>query len=177
MLPQDSGTEIFGCKETRKVYVMSKGTVIPFNDMNPVKRAGIFERLLDDDKAMQDLQDLPLDESLEEFAHCLWGSATDRADFCESGELKSPENFMCSKNCRCVAWQSKAIVINGNRLTPQEIRILQLLASDDPDKSIADQLGITESTLNTHKSHLFEKTGAASKPGLVMVAMSNNLIP
>jgi DNA-binding CsgD family transcriptional regulator len=177
MLPEDSSSEIFGCKETKKLFLMSNGKVISFKEINPLKRAIIFSRLLEDKKAMDDLKDESLSEAVQSFAFCLWGSATDRADFCSKGNLNEPENFLCSKNCRCIDWESKSIVINGNRLTPQEVRVLQLLASDDPDKAIAHKLQITESTLNTHKTHLFDKTGAASKTGLVMVAMTNNLIP
>lgn len=68
----------------------------------------------------------------------------------------------------------KTTVIN---LTPRENEVIRTLASDFPDKQIADYLGITISTLNTHKTHLFEKFAVHSKTGLIMKAFELNIIP
>jgi DNA-binding NarL/FixJ family response regulator len=62
------------------------------------------------------------------------------------------------------------------RPTSRELEILSLFASDLCDKQIADHLGITESTLNTHKKNLFEKFDVHSKSGLISKAFHQKII-
>jgi DNA-binding NarL/FixJ family response regulator len=50
------------------------------------------------------------------------------------------------------------------------------MASEKPDKQIADDLNICESTLNTHKKNLFEKFNVYSKSGLITKAITNKII-
>lgn len=172
----DKSTELFGCRETKRVFALSNGKTIKFEELNPIKRALIFEKLLSDEVAIQDLKDLPQAEAIERFAFCVYGAADHEPDFDSNGNLKQADNFICSNNCKCLKWESKNITIDGNKLTPREIEIVTLLASDKPDKQIADELEITESTLNTHKKHLFEKFNVFSKSGLITKAISNKII-
>lgn len=176
LLLSDSSTEMFGCRETKKVFAISKGKTIQFSELNPIKKALIFEQLLNDDHAIADLKELSQSEAIEEFAFCLYGGLDHIPDFDSKGNLKASENFRCSNNCRCLKWNSKSISINGNKLTPRQIEIISLFASDLPDKQIADQLHISESTLDTHKRHLFEKFNVQSKSGLITKAISNKII-
>ncbi len=176
LLIGDKATELFGCRETKKVFALSDGKTISFNELNPIKRAQIFEKLLSDNVAFDDLKHLTQNEAIEQFAFCVFGAADHEPDFCSDGQLKEADNFICSNNCQCLKWNSKNITIEGNKLTPREIEIVTLLASDKPDKQISDELGVTESTLNTHKKNLFEKFNVASKSGLITKAITNKII-
>lgn len=172
----DTSTELFGCRDTKKVFALSNGQTIKFEELHPTKRALIFEKLLSDDVALEDLKTLSQAEAIERFAFCVYGAADHEPDFDSKGNLKQADNFICSNNCMCLKWCSKNITIDGNKLTPRELEIVTLLASDKPDKQIADELEITESTLNTHKKHLFEKFNVYSKSGLITKAISNKII-
>jgi DNA-binding CsgD family transcriptional regulator len=172
----DNSTELFGDRDTKRVYAFSNGHTIKFEDLNPIKRAQIFDKLLTDDVDLSDLKHLTQAQAIEQYAFCIYGAADHEPDFDEAGNLKKADNFMCSTNCPCLKWNSKSISIDGKKLTPKEIEIVLLLASDHPDKHIADQLKITESTLNTHKKHLFEKFEVNSKAGLITKAISNKII-
>lgn len=66
--------------------------------------------------------------------------------------------------------------LGGLHLTPRQLRVVQLCASDLCDKQIADQLGITISTLNCHKHLLFEKLQVHSKSGLINAAFHLKII-
>lgn len=176
LLISDKSTEVFGDRNTKKVYALSEGKTIPFSELHPVKRALIFEKLLDDEVAIADLKNLSQTEAIEQYAFCMYGAADHIPDFDSKGNLKPAENFICSTNCRCLKWKSKCISINGNRLTPRQLEIVTLFASDLPDKQIANKLHITESTLDTHKHNLFEKFGVNSKTGLITKAISNKII-
>jgi DNA-binding CsgD family transcriptional regulator len=172
----DTSTELFGCRETKRVFALSNGKTIKFEDLAPTKRALIFEKLLSDDAAIEDLKTLPQKDALERFAFCIYGAADHEPDFDEKGNLKQADNFICSNNCQCLKWQTKNITIEGNKLTPREIEIVTQMASDKPDKQIADDLNICESTLNTHKKNLFEKFNVYSKSGLITKAITNKII-
>lgn len=176
LLIGDTTTELFGCRETKKVYALSNGKTINFEDLNPHKKALIFEKLLLDDQALEDLKHLKQNEAIERFAFCIYGAADHEPDFDNDGNLKEADNFICSNNCQCLKWQSKKITIEGQKLTSREIEIVTLLASDLADKQIADCLRITDSTLNTHKKNLFEKFGVSSKSGLITKAIANKII-
>lgn len=172
----DKSTELFGCRETRRVFALSNGKTIKFEELHATKRALIFEKLISDEVALEDLKHLPQAEAIEHFAFCVYGAADHEPDFDCDGNLKKADNFICSNNCICLKWKSKNITIEGNKLTSREIEIVTLLASDKPDKQIADELEITESTLNTHKRNLFEKFNVSSKSGLIIKAISNKII-
>lgn len=176
MMQGDLSTEIFACRESKSVYALSDGKSIPFNQLNSKFRAQIFEKLLDDPKAIEDLKHLSAEDATEKFAFCIYGACDSNPDFCANGILKEADNFICSDSCTCLKWSSKNIKLNGNVLTSKEIQVIQLLATDLSDKMIADRLDITPSTLDTHKAHLFEKAGVHSKNGLIVAAIDQKII-
>ncbi|MRX40606.1 DNA-binding response regulator [Flavobacterium sp. LC2016-23] len=176
LLLGDNRTEIFGDRETKKSFFVSNGQTFTFKELEPLKKAQIFKQLLNDDVALEDLKDLNHEEATEQFAFCIYGAADHIADFNELGQLNKADNFICSNNCNCLKWKSKSINIDGNALTVREIEIVNLMASDLPDKRIADELKIAKSTLNTHKQNLFEKAGVKSKSGLITKAINQKII-
>jgi len=176
LIPGDHRTELFGIRETRKVYGLSNGATIPFANIDPLQKAEIFALMLQDSIAMEDLRYMTSEAALEEFAFCMYGDMDDTPDFTADGSAGPSENFRCGANCRCLAWKSKTITLNGHRLTPHQVRISQELASDKPDKAIAADLNITHSTLNGHKQNLFNAAGVATKAGFVRKAMKHKLI-
>ncbi|UOX32394.1 LuxR C-terminal-related transcriptional regulator [Flavobacterium sediminilitoris] len=176
LLVGDNSTELFACRETKKVYALSNGKTMPFEKLEPKKISLLFEKLLDDEKALNDLKHLSQQEAIEQFAFCIYGAADHFPDFDLNGNLSEADNFICSNDCQCLKWKSKTITVDGQKLTPRQIQIIQLLASDYPDKQIADTLSISESTLNTHKAQLFSKFSVSSKTGLIKKAIEQKII-
>jgi len=176
LLIGDRQTEIFGCRSTKKTFYVTNGQTFQFAKLEPSKKAQIFEQLLKDDVAFEDLKHLSHEEATEKFAFCVYGAADHVADFTECGKLNKADNFICSNNCQCLKWKSKSIAIDGKPLTVREIQIVTLMASDMPDKKIAAELKIAQSTLNTHKQNLFEKAGVQSKTGLITKAINQKII-
>ncbi len=172
----DMRTEIFGDRSTKKTFFVSNGQTFNFKELEPAKKAQIFEQFLKDEVALSDLKHLPQEEATEKYAFCIYGAADHVADFNENGKLNKSDNFICSNNCQCLKWQSKSLKIDGNKLTKREIQIVNLMASDLADKEIAANLKITESTLNTHKQNLFEKASVKSKSGLITKAINQKII-
>jgi len=61
-------------------------------------------------------------------------------------------------------------------LTSRETEIVKLIADDKTNKEIAQQLFISERTVETHRKNIFRKTGATSAVSLVNFARMNGLI-
>lgn len=176
MLQGDCTTELFSDRATKKVFAISNGITIPFSQISNTKKAMIFESLLSDDVAMNDLKHLSQSQAIERYAYCMYGSLDSVPDFDANGELGKCDNFMCSNDCACIHWKTKKVMVNGKQLTIKKIQILNFLASDYCDKQIADKLDIAQSTLNTHKAQLFEMFEVFSKTGLIMKAIELKII-
>jgi DNA-binding NarL/FixJ family response regulator len=61
-------------------------------------------------------------------------------------------------------------------LTDREREILKLIAREFPNKKIAEQLFISERTVETHRKNIFRKTKTNTLVGLIKFAYANNLI-
>jgi two-component system NarL family response regulator len=63
------------------------------------------------------------------------------------------------------------------QLTTREHAVLKLVAEKSmPNKLIADQLGISEATVKTHLTNLFEKLGVTSRTEAIAVAARRGLV-
>ena len=61
-------------------------------------------------------------------------------------------------------------------LTAREREILKLIAKEYTNKDIAEELFISERTVETHRKNIFRKTGTNNLVGLIKFAYANNLI-
>jgi two-component system, NarL family, nitrate/nitrite response regulator NarL len=64
----------------------------------------------------------------------------------------------------------------GKLLTDREREIVKLIAKEYSNKNIAQELFISERTVETHRKNIFRKTGTNSLVGLIKFAYANNLI-
>jgi two-component system nitrate/nitrite response regulator NarL len=63
-----------------------------------------------------------------------------------------------------------------SHLTNREIEIIRLIAKDLGNKQIADQLFISERTIETHRKNILRKTNTQSAVGLLKFAYENKII-
>ena len=61
-------------------------------------------------------------------------------------------------------------------LTSREREILKLIAKEYTNKQIAEELIISERTVETHRKNIFRKTGTNNLVGLIKFSYANNLI-
>jgi NarL family two-component system response regulator LiaR len=61
-------------------------------------------------------------------------------------------------------------------ITPRELEILSLIASGLSNREIADRLFVSESTVKTHASRLFDKLGAKRRTQAVQIGKTARLI-
>ena len=62
-------------------------------------------------------------------------------------------------------------------ITPRELEILGLIASGLSNREIANRLFVSENTVKTHSSRLFDKLGAKRRTQAVQFAKNARLIP
>jgi DNA-binding NarL/FixJ family response regulator len=72
--------------------------------------------------------------------------------------------------------QQSGLTASDNELSTRELQILKLITKEFSNKQIADQLNISERTVETHRKNIFRKTGSASLVGLVKYAFANKLV-
>ena len=63
------------------------------------------------------------------------------------------------------------------QITPRELEILGLVAQGLSNKEIAERVFVSENTVKTHVSRVFDKLGARRRTEAVQIAKSSNLIP
>lgn len=77
---------------------------------------------------------------------------------------------------------NKLLIVNlqnpdeGKLLTDREREIVKLIAKEYTNKQIAEELFISERTVETHRKNIFKKTGTNSLVGLIKFAYANSLI-
>lgn len=64
----------------------------------------------------------------------------------------------------------------GKLLTAREREVLHLIAKEYSNRNIAEELFISERTVETHRKNIFRKTKTTSIVGLIKFAYANNLI-
>lgn len=64
----------------------------------------------------------------------------------------------------------------GERLSPRETEVLELLSQGLSTKEIASALIIGEQTVKTHLSHIYQKLGAGDRAQAVAIALRRGLI-
>ena len=62
-------------------------------------------------------------------------------------------------------------------ITKRELEILELIARGMSNREIAEQLFVSENTVKTHSSRLFDKLSAKRRTQAVQIAKEMGLIP
>jgi DNA-binding CsgD family transcriptional regulator len=62
-------------------------------------------------------------------------------------------------------------------ITPRELEILGLIAAGLSNREIAEKLFVSENTVKTHSSRLFDKLGAKRRTQAVQIGKAGRLIP
>ncbi len=176
-LPQDSRIEFFADKKNRTVFFLQNGKTYPFSSLSRKHKNALLKEVVTDPEAMADLRGkgLSLTQALEEYAFCMYGAIDNQGDI-NDDKVGAPENYRCSNACRCLRWRTKSITYLGEVITPRELQVIESLQSDHTNEAIAASLGMTRSTLNTHKKNLFNKLNCLSTPALVRKAIQEKII-
>jgi NarL family two-component system response regulator LiaR len=67
--------------------------------------------------------------------------------------------------------------IDELQVTPRELEVLQLIAAGLSNREIAERLFVSENTVKTHSSRVFDKLGAQRRTQAVQLGKDLRLIP
>ncbi|HNX06809.1 MAG TPA: response regulator transcription factor [Bacteroidales bacterium] len=89
-----------------------------------------------------------------------------------AGENYFSEEFISNVNRN----MRPSLRMAGIELTDREQEVLELICKGMSNAEISKYLGLSARTVDGHRAHLLEKTGAKNSPHLVMFAIKNGLI-
>jgi DNA-binding CsgD family transcriptional regulator len=174
----DESTEFFLFE--RELKVIQNGTVKSFTDLSSYTM-GILKDAINSDKptklALLEMHPNSEMRRLEQFATCRFGGLDFQADI-KDGVLQDGEFWECPNRGTC-PYQGvlcKLPLINGVRLTDQDVELMQLSASELTNEAIADKMNLPLGTFHKKKNRIHSFTGVNTRPGITKIFNFFNLI-
>lgn len=114
---------------------------------------------------------------IEQFAMCRFGGLDFQGDI-RNGELQDGEYWPCPNHGKCQfeGILCKLPLVNGKRLTKQEVDLIKLSSTDKTNDVIAEDLGIPLGTFHQLKHKLYEKFFVQTKQELTKLSAFLNII-
>lgn len=179
----DSNIEFFGIKDTKKVKWIQNGVTHNFSELKGEPQKEVI-KAYESDQGAKDYfktlvnekgQTLPYIRRVELYIYYCYGELDNVADMI-NGVLGPSENFRDNDQFLSRHFCRKHLRINGNKLKPREICMIDCFAKDYKDSTVAGILSISVPTFNQHKRSLYDKAGVNTKPGLMIQASKDKLI-
>ena len=174
----DSSIEFFVDGDNTKVIQNSK--VLSFDEVSFSVIQLLEEEIEKDPLAKIHLLDMHPTSKIQrtaQFAKCRFGGLDYHADI-KDGKLQEGEYWECPKrgNCQSEGILCKLPSYNGKRLEPQEVKLLQLTATNKTNDVIAEELNLPLGSFHKAKKFLYVKLGIQTKQEGVMISFFLNLI-
>ncbi|OYX86769.1 MAG: hypothetical protein B7Y83_00075 [Flavobacteriales bacterium 32-34-25] len=174
----DSATEFFVSKGEVKIIQNSK--VLPFCEISSATMQVLEEAINNDQHAKRELLDMHPNSKikrLEQFAMCRFGGLDFQGDI-KDGELQDGEYWPCPNhgNCKSEGILCKLPNYNGERLKKEDVKLLQLTATNMTNEVIGEKMDMPMGTLHKFKKQLYQKLNIQTKQEGVMISFLLNLI-
>jgi DNA-binding CsgD family transcriptional regulator len=176
LMPNDSNIEFVGKQNTMQVLWLQNGRTLEWKDLPRWAYNICKKHYITDRKAVSYFEgfNVDLDRQVEMYIYHLYGDLDATADILK-GKIQTSENFRHTTDCFSIDLDHKRITIDCVPLTKRDLKIIDFTKAGLPDKAIASELGITQSTLDFHKRNLFEKTGVQCKTELIIKALNQHI--
>lgn len=173
-----SSTEFFVSDNETKI--IQSGKVLPFCEISFGTLELLKEAINADLSVKLELHDMhPNSEILrvEQFARCRFGGLDFQGDIKE-GKLQDGEYWACPNhgNCKSEGILCKLPSFNDQRLTAQDVQLLQMTSTNKTNEVIADELQLPMGSFHKAKKFLYIKLGIQTKQEGVMISFLLNLI-
>lgn len=177
ILRRDNTIELFGIRKTKEVRFLQNGQTLPFSMLPPHAYVLLSNAYYRDAHAVSFISPLgyPVVRQVELYAYYCYGTLDHIPDIVD-GVLAAPENFRDNLDCPSLFFSNKHLQLDGKKLLPREITIIDMIAQDCLDIEIAEALNITVSTLGFHKRDLFKKINCKTKTAVLYKAMQQHLL-
>ena len=174
----DTATEFF--VSLGEVKIIQNSKVLPFCEISSATMQ-ILEEAINNDKAAKlelfDMHPTSKMKRIEQFAKCRFGGLDFQGDI-KDGELQDGEFWEWPNhgNCKSEGILCKLPTYNNQRLEKQEVKLLQLMASNMTNEVIAEELGMPLGSFHKLKKNVYDKLGIQTKQEGTMVSFFLNLI-
>jgi DNA-binding CsgD family transcriptional regulator len=173
-----SATEFFADGEETKFIQNSK--ILPFTEVSFSTIQIIDEEIEKDSQIKRELVDMHPDSKIkriEQFVRCRFGGLDFQGDI-KNGQLQDGEYWACPKrgNCKSEGILCKLPTYNEQRLTKQDVQLLQLTATNKTNEAIGEEMNLPMGSFHKAKKYLYEKLGIQTKQEGVMISVFLNLI-
>lgn len=173
----DKSTEVF--YQQGELLAMHNGRRFEFNDLPDYAKEPFIKEFQADKIAHESLRHAGILNPLDQFEHylkCKYGGFNLTPDCSEEGSLEAEHwDCECGGHCPLHAQLRGSIKVANGELTTREIEVCVRIASGLTGKAIAADMNISEATLNTHKQHIFQKTGFQSNIDIAKWVTLQNL--
>jgi len=177
-----------GCSATEfyisddNVQIIENNRIIPFSEISDIN-IQILNNEIESDQAVQiellKMHPNPEDNfiRLEQFVRCRFGGLDYQADI-KDGILQQGEYWECPKrgNCQSEGILCKLPSYNGKPLELNEIKLLQLTATNKTNEVIAEDLDLPLGSFHKIKKTIYKKLGIQTKQEAVVISFFLNLI-
>lgn len=163
-----------------EIKVIQNGNVKDFKELSGMTVQILREEISKNKLVENELLELHPDSEfkrLEKFVKCRFGGLDFEGDI-KGGVLQQGEYWECPLrgNCKSEGTLCMLPVYNGERLTSQEVKLIQLTATTKTNEVIADELQLPLGTLHKSKKFLYEKLGVQTKQEIAGIGFLLNLI-
>lgn len=174
----DSSTEFFVSQGEVKIIQNSK--VLPFCEISSATMQILDEAINNDSQAKIELLDMHPNSKMkriEQYAMCRFGGLDFQGDI-KDGELQDGEYWPCPNhgNCKSEGILCKLPNYNGERLKKEDVKLLQLTATNLTNDVIGEKMNMPMGTLHKFKKQLYQKLNIQTKQEGVMISFWLNLI-
>ncbi|HBK83836.1 MAG TPA: hypothetical protein DDZ41_09635, partial [Flavobacterium sp.] len=127
--------------------------------------------------ALHDFHPISEIKRIEQFAICRFGGLDFTGDI-KNGHLQDGEYWPCANHGKCPheGVLCKLPLVNGQRLTKQEIDLIKLSSTDKTNDVIAEDLSIPLGTFHQIKHKLYDKFMVQTKQELTLMSSTLNII-
>lgn len=163
------------------VKAIHNGKVIDFTEF-PL---GIIEQLkekIKSDKqvelALHDWHPNSQWKRLEQYVSCHFGGLDYQADILPTGEMQDGEYWACPNRGKC---QYEGVIcklpmINGQRFTNEDVKLMQLSTTEMTNEVIAEEMGMALGSFHKAKAKLHALLGVQTKQGITKFCSFFNFI-
>jgi hypothetical protein len=162
------------------VKTMMSGKVIDFTEIP----AGIIELLREEINkdenvklALYEMQPESDWKRLEQFVKCRFGGLDFRSDL-QEGQFQDGEYWDCPvrSTCKHAGTVCKLPMVNGHRLTYEDIKLMQLSSTEMTNEVIAEELHMPMGSYHKAKASLHKNLSVQTKQGITKHCVALNLI-
>lgn len=176
---RDSGIEFFN-DEQNKVKVFSQGKLTDFYDVTFATLIILREALAQENDVDTILKEwFPGSEMkrMEKFASCRFGGLDFKPDI-KDMKLQMGEYWPCPLRgvCKGEGIVCQTLIYNDHEITPSEIKLIKLLATNLTNEALADKMHMPMGTFNFFKKELYKKLNVQTKQEAALIAVELNLL-